>query len=144
MSRTPGTLVAANITKSHGAQLVLRDVGVVAPPRARIGLVGPNGVGKSTLLRILAGLEEPDTGTVRRSPPTLTVGYLPQEADAEPGETLLGYLARRTGVAAAEAELDRLTDALGADPNLVPAHAEALDRFLRLGGADLAARAGGV
>jgi ATPase subunit of ABC transporter with duplicated ATPase domains len=144
LSRSPGTLAAANITKSHGAQLVLSGVGLVVPTGARIGLVGPNGVGKSTLLRILAGLEEPDAGTVRRSPPGLSVGYLPQEADAEPGETLLGYLARRTGVAAAEAELDLLTERLTEEPALVDVHADALDRFLRLGGADLAARAGAV
>jgi len=144
LSRSPGTLAAANISKSHGAQLILSGVSVAVPSGARIGLVGPNGVGKSTLLRILAGLEDPDAGTVRRSPPDLAVGYLPQEADAEPGETLLDYLARRTGVAAAELELDRLTERLGADAGLVDAHAEALDRFLRLGGADLAARGGAV
>ncbi len=144
MSRSPGTLAAANITKSHGAQLVLSGVSVVVPTGARIGLVGPNGVGKSTLLRILAGLEEPDAGTVRRSPPGLAVGYLPQEADAVLDETLLAYLGRRTGTAAAEAELDRLTERLAADHSLVEAHAEALDRFLRLGGGDLAARAGAV
>jgi ATPase subunit of ABC transporter with duplicated ATPase domains len=73
-------LTAANITKYHAAQLVLRDVTVVVSPDARIGLVGPNGVGKSTLLRILAGFEEPDAGVVRRSPPSLAVGYLPQTA----------------------------------------------------------------
>jgi ATPase subunit of ABC transporter with duplicated ATPase domains len=144
LSRSPGTLAAANVTKSHGAQLVLSGVSVVVPFGARIGLVGPNGVGKSTLLRILAGLEEPDAGSVRRSPPSLAVGYLPQEADAAPGETLLSYIARRTGVAAVEAELDRLTDRLADDPALVEAHAEALDRFLRLGGDDLGARAGAV
>jgi ATPase subunit of ABC transporter with duplicated ATPase domains len=144
LSRPSGTLAAANISKSHGAQLVLSGVSVVVPPGARIGLVGPNGVGKSTLLRILAGLEEPDAGTVRRSPPDLAVGYLPQEADAERGETLIAYLARRTGVAAVEVELDLLTGRLAAEPALVDAHGEALDRFLRLGGADLAARAGAV
>ena len=53
-----GTLAAANITKHHGAEVVLRDVTFVVPPRARIGLVGPNGAGKSTLLRTLAGFEE--------------------------------------------------------------------------------------
>jgi ATPase subunit of ABC transporter with duplicated ATPase domains len=72
-------LTAANITKYHGPQLVLHDVTLVVPPAARIGLVGPNGVGKSTLLRVLAGLEEPDRGTLRRTPPALAVAYLPQE-----------------------------------------------------------------
>jgi ATPase subunit of ABC transporter with duplicated ATPase domains len=74
-----GTLTAANITKFNGPQPVLRGVSLVVPPRSRIGLVGPNGVGKSTLLRILAGLEEPDAGAVRRNPADLAVGYLPQE-----------------------------------------------------------------
>src|SRR5207245_1911306 len=82
----------------HGPQVVLADVTVVVPTGARIGLVGPNGVGKSTLLRVLAGIEEPDAGAVRRSPPDLRVGYLPQEPDARPDETLLSYLERRTGV----------------------------------------------
>jgi ATPase subunit of ABC transporter with duplicated ATPase domains len=72
-------LAAAHISKYHAAQLVLHDVTLVVPPRSRIGLVGPNGVGKSTLLRILAGEEEPDEGTIRRTPPGLAVGYLPQE-----------------------------------------------------------------
>jgi ATP-binding cassette subfamily F protein 3 len=47
----------AGITKSHGAQVVLEDVDLTIGLRARIGLVGPNGVGKSTLLRIVAGVE---------------------------------------------------------------------------------------
>jgi ATPase subunit of ABC transporter with duplicated ATPase domains len=78
-------LTAANITKHHGPQLVLSDVTLVVPPDARIGLVGPNGVGKSTLLRILAGLEEPDRGVVRRTPPALAVEYLPQEETPRAG-----------------------------------------------------------
>jgi ATPase subunit of ABC transporter with duplicated ATPase domains len=82
MSRLAGSLVAAGVTKSYGAEVVLEDVSVVVPPRARIGLVGPNGAGKSTLLRLLAGLEEADAGRIRRTPPTLAVGYLAQERDA--------------------------------------------------------------
>ena len=72
-------LTAAHITKYHGGRLVLDDVTLVVPPRSCTGLVGPNGVGKSTLLRILAGTEEPDKGKVRRTPPSAEVGYLPQE-----------------------------------------------------------------
>jgi ATPase subunit of ABC transporter with duplicated ATPase domains len=136
-----GTLAATNITKHHGPQVVLRGVTLVVPPRARIGLVGPNGVGKSTLLRVLAGLEQPDAGTVRRSPAELAVGYLPQEPELRGGETLAAYLARRTGVAAAEAELDALTERLEADPSAIELHAHALERFLALGGADLHSRA---
>ena len=89
-------LAAANITKYHGPQLVLHDVTLVVPPAARIGLVGPNGVGKSTLLRLLAGLEEPDRGTVRRTPPGLAVAYLPQEEasqDQSGGEAARARLA---------------------------------------------------
>jgi ATPase subunit of ABC transporter with duplicated ATPase domains len=79
MSRLAGSLVAAGVSKSYGAEVVVADVHLVVPPRARIGLVGPNGAGKSTLLRLLAGLEEPDAGRIRRTPPALTAGYLAQE-----------------------------------------------------------------
>src|SRR6185503_9450125 len=82
MSRHAGSLVAAGVTKSYGSEVVLADVDLVVPPRARIGLVGPNGTGKSTLLRLLAGLEEPDDGRVSASPPSLSVGYLAQERDS--------------------------------------------------------------
>jgi ATPase subunit of ABC transporter with duplicated ATPase domains len=82
MSRLAGSLVAAGVSKSYGAEVVLADVSLVVPSRARIGLVGPNGAGKSTLLRPLAGLEEPDAGRIRRTPPTLAVGYLAQERNA--------------------------------------------------------------
>ncbi|MGH9153675.1 MAG: ABC-F family ATP-binding cassette domain-containing protein [Acidimicrobiales bacterium] len=137
-------LTASAVTRLRGGRTVLDAVSLTVGPRSRIGIVGPNGVGKSTLLRVLAGLEEPDGGRVERALATLTVGYLPQEPDARPGETLRAYLARRTGVAAAGAELDRLTEAMAADPAAVDAYSEALERFLALGGGDLDARAGDV
>ena len=141
MQRSSGTLAAANIAKRHAAQLALSDVTLVVPPRSRIGLVGPNGAGKSTLLRVLGGLEEPDAGTVRRLPADLSVGYLPQERDADSDESLGAYLARRTGVAAAAFEMDELARRLDEEPKLAERHAEALERFLTLGGGDLDARA---
>ena len=85
----------ADVTKGFGAHTVLSEVTLGIGPRSRIGLVGPNGVGKTTLLRLLAGLDEPDGGSVVRAPASLAVGYLPQETDARSGETLLDYLARR-------------------------------------------------
>lgn len=70
---------AINIGKTYGAQDVFGELSVSIPQRARIGLVGANGVGKTTLLRILVGLEEPSTGEVQRAR-NLRIGYLPQEA----------------------------------------------------------------
>src|SRR3954462_3583816 len=100
MSRQTGSLVAAGVSKSYGAEVVLAGIDLVVPPRARIGLVGPNGAGKSTLLRLLAGVDAPDAGSIARN--GAAVGYLPQERDPRPGETLRAYLARRTGVGEAE------------------------------------------
>jgi ATPase subunit of ABC transporter with duplicated ATPase domains len=137
-------LALSGVSKSFGAQLVLDDVSLAVGPRSRIGLVGPNGVGKTTLLRLLAGLEQPDAGSITRAPESLRVAYVEQERDVRRDETLLGYLSRRTGVAAAERELDRLTETLERDPSAADAYGAALERFLALGGADLEARAGSV
>ena len=142
--RSVGTLAAAGITKSHGAHVVLNGVDLVVPPQARIGLVGPNGAGKSTLLGLLAGEEQPDRGTVRRNPPSLAVGHLPQERDPLAGETLHAYLARRTGVAAAAERMDDLAARLAAEPELAGEYHDALDAFLARGGGDLDARAAAV
>jgi ATPase subunit of ABC transporter with duplicated ATPase domains len=119
---------------------VLDRVSVSVGPGQRVGVVGPNGIGKTTLLRVLAGDDAPDGGAVARAPATLTVGFLPQEPDACPGESLRSYLARRTGVAEAGEQLDDLTARLADDPDVLEAYTEALDRFLALGGSDLDAR----
>ena len=136
------SLTLDHVSKSLGSALVLDRVSLVVGARSRIGVVGANGAGKTTLLRVLAGLEEPDGGRVVRAPGSLRVGYLPQEPDTRKDETLLGYFARRTEVARAEAELDGLAARLDRAPSLAERYAEALDRFLALGGDDLRARAG--
>jgi ATPase subunit of ABC transporter with duplicated ATPase domains len=136
-----GTLAARRVTKSYGAKVVLEDASLTVAPRARLGVVGSNGSGKTTLLRLLAGVEEPDAGTIERSPATLAVGYLPQEPDLRAGESILDHLARRTGIAAAAQRVDALAAGLRERPEQAAAHADALDRFLALGGEDFEARA---
>ena len=133
-----------SVSKHYGARTVLDRITLAVTPERRLGVVGPNGVGKSTLLRLIAGLDEPDSGTVARSPLTLTCGYLPQEHDRGDGETLFEYLARRTGVAAAQRELEQAASALAAGNDADERYAGALDRFVALGGGDLEARAGQV
>ncbi len=137
-------LRARDLTVTRGPTLVLDAVDLVVATGQRIGVVGPNGVGKSTLLQALAGLVPLERGRVERTPPTATVGYLPQEPSRGP-ETVTGFLERRTGVAAANTELDAATAALAAgEVDADDRYATALERWLALGGADLHARVGQV
>jgi ATPase subunit of ABC transporter with duplicated ATPase domains len=130
----------AGVAKHRGAQVVLDQVTLTLGPQTRAGLVGPNGVGKSTLLRIAAGLEEPDEGTVTRAPTRATVGYLEQERLGVE-ESVLETLARRTGVLAVERELEQSATELARDERAEDRYAAALERFLALGGGDFDARA---
>src|SRR5918993_484556 len=121
-----GTLIARDVAKAYGGAIVLGGVSVSVAPGDVLGVVGPNGAGKSTLLRILAGVDRPDRGTVTLT--AGTAGYLPQEPDREPGETLQHYLARRTGVAAAHLEprAETVCRELGLDPALLALETVAL------------------
>ncbi|MCA1221610.1 ABC-F family ATP-binding cassette domain-containing protein [Streptomyces sp. 8L] len=136
------TLVAKALAAGHGARSLFSGLDLVVAPGDVIGLVGVNGAGKSTLLRLLAGLDTPEEGTLSLSPPTATVGHLPQEPERRPGESVRTFLARRTGVADAQLALDAATDALvEAAPGADDAYAASLERWLALGGADLEERA---
>ncbi|MGZ4236590.1 MAG: ABC-F family ATP-binding cassette domain-containing protein [Solirubrobacteraceae bacterium] len=81
MSRSRGVLAARSVSKSRRESVIVDRFSLTISPGSRIGVVGPNGVGKTTLLRILAGVEAPDSGRVVREPPDLTVGYLPQQTE---------------------------------------------------------------
>src|SRR5262245_10731869 len=96
MQHQGGTLASQRISVHRGADAILERVSLTITPGSRIGVVGPNGRGKTTLLRALAGLEELDRGSVKRNPASVRVGYLPQERDVRADETLLAYLRRRT------------------------------------------------
>lgn len=143
------SLSAHHLTVTRGALTVLDQVDLTLLPGRKVGVIGPNGIGKSTLLGALAGLlDDPTTsieGSVTTTPPTATVGYLPQEPDRRSGETVDDFLARRTGVTAAQVALDAATTALATGaPGSDDEYSDALERWLSLGAADFDARAGQV
>ncbi|MDA0639693.1 MULTISPECIES: ABC-F family ATP-binding cassette domain-containing protein [Nonomuraea] len=136
------TMVVRGLAAGHGERVLFTGLDLVVSPGDVIGLVGANGAGKSTLLRMMAGLDRPEEGEIRLSPAAATVGYLPQEPDRRPGETVMEFLARRTGVARAQRDLDTTAQALADQaPGADDAYSVALERWLALGGADLDERA---
>jgi ATPase subunit of ABC transporter with duplicated ATPase domains len=139
------TLVVKGLAAGFGERVLFSGLDLVVAPGDVVGLVGVNGAGKSTLLRILGGVTNPDEGSVRLNPPTANVGYLPQEPDRLPGETVRAFLGRRTGVTAAQAAMEEATVALASEqPGADEHYATALERWLALGGADLDERMGEV
>jgi ATPase subunit of ABC transporter with duplicated ATPase domains len=135
------TLQGRTLGLALGHATLLDAVEIQLAPGMRVGLVGPNGVGKSTLLRVLAGLQPPDSGAVLLAPPRATVGYLPQEPERSATETARAFVERRTGVAGAAAELDAASHALAeAEPGADERYAGALGRWMALGAADLDTR----
>ncbi|MFN8092280.1 MAG: ABC-F family ATP-binding cassette domain-containing protein [Vicinamibacteria bacterium] len=135
------TLQGRSLGLALGHATLLDGVEVRIAPGMRVGLVGPNGVGKSTLLRVLAGRLAPDEGAVRLDPPRASVGYLPQEPERSDTETARAFVERRTGVAAATAELDAASHALAeAEAGADERYADALGRWTALGAADLDTR----
>ena len=138
------TLTLDAVTVSRADRRVLDGVDLLVAPGHRIGVVGPNGVGKSTLLAVCAQAVRLDRGRVRLAPPTATVGWLHQEPERGE-ETVAHLLARRTGVTAAQRELDAATAALARhDASADERYDVAWHRWLALGAADLEARAGEV
>ena len=80
-------ITAANLSRSFGADDIFEGISLSIPHGARIAIVGANGVGKTTLLRILVGLDYPNTGSVQHAK-DLSIGYLPQEATLSTEGTL--------------------------------------------------------
>ncbi|MCS5713476.1 ATP-binding cassette domain-containing protein [Herbiconiux sp. CPCC 205716] len=138
------TLVAKGLAGGHDHRTLFSSLDLVVAPGDVVGVVGANGAGKSTLLRLLAGLSEPLEGSVTLAPSDAFVGWLPQEHERVPGETVAQYVGRRTGTAQATAEMDAAASALGdtaerasGAPDPADTYSTALERWLASGAADL-------
>jgi ATPase subunit of ABC transporter with duplicated ATPase domains len=137
------TLVAKNLAGGFAHRTLFEGLDLTVAPGDVVGVVGVNGAGKSTLLRILAGDVEPLDGTVNLAPADAFVGWLPQEHQRVTGETVAGYIARRTGCTAATQAMEAAAAVL-ADPgaaatgdDAADAYSTALDHWLASGAADL-------
>jgi len=132
------TLVAKDLAGGHGHRTLFEGLDLTVAPGDVVGVVGANGAGKSTLLRILAGDLEPHAGTVSTAPADAFVGWLPQEHERIPGETVAAYVGRRTGATAATSAMEVAAEALGSDrPGADDEYAAAFDRWMASGAADL-------
>ena len=88
------------ITLRLGGHLILDRASAALPPKSRVGLVGRNGAGKSSLLKLIAGLYEADDGTIE-APSGVRIGYVAQEApggEGTPFETVLAAATERTAL----------------------------------------------
>ncbi len=129
-----------DLAGGHAHRTLFESLDLTVAPGDVVGVVGANGAGKTTLLRILAGDLEPLDGSVTTAPGDAFVGWLPQEHERVPGETVGHYVARRTGAAAASAAMEESAAALGAGdptPAIEDAYAHRLDHWLASGAPDL-------
>lgn len=131
------TLVAKNVAGGFAHRTLFEALDLTVGPGDVVGVVGANGAGKSTLLRILAGDLEPLEGVISLAPVDGFVGWLPQEHERVPGETVAAYIARRTGCTEATRAMEAAAEAL-ADPGAdADGYSAALDHWLATGAADL-------
>jgi len=130
-------ITASHLSKSFGAEDIFDEISLSIPPHARIGLVGENGIGKTTLLRMLYGIEKPESGNISRAK-DLKMGYLPQESRFHSSQTLEQECREALAdVFALQAEIEQISEMLRLQPDaegLVHKLGDLHERFERLGG----------
>src|SRR5690625_427056 len=110
-------LTAENLQKSYGDKLLFNNIDVLIKENERIGLIGVNGTGKSTFLKVLAGLEEPDKGKIIH-PNDYRIEYLPQNPWMDEEATVIDYIyAGDADVMVALREYENALFNLENDPN---------------------------
>ena len=135
-------LTISGLSKAHGVRTLFRNVTFVLGDGRRVALVGANGVGKTTLLEIVMGLQSPDAGEVHRSA-DLRVGYLPQDKPVVSQGTVLDETLDGAGpVAELHQRLEELEAKLTAgDAGVLDEYGDVQSRFEQLGGYGLQAEA---
>jgi ATP-binding cassette subfamily F protein 3 len=141
-------LQVQHLRKQYGAATILTDITFLINDGEHVGLIGPNGAGKSTILRCITGLEQPDAGTIVRSPPSLTIGYLPQGFENLGNRSVHDVLmAAQAPLLEAERALEAAAEALATASDTeqaMQAYEAALTRFEVLGGYERQHRAAAV
>ena len=131
-----------NLTVSFGGWTLFDGISFLVNPKERIGLVGKNGAGKTTILKLIAGLQQPTSGAVTKNA-ECTIGYLPQQMQVADTTTLIAETAKAfEEVLALEAEIERLTAEIAVRTDYESAEYEKLlhhlndanDRYHILGG----------
>lgn len=132
-------LTANALSKAQGSRQLFRDVGIQLSAGRRVALVGSNGVGKTTLIEILLGIQDPDSGSVQR-PTHTSIGYLPQVLEDQlAGTALEATLGGASHIIALEGRLAELREEIGRDErpgqnHLLKEYGDLQSRFEHLGG----------
>jgi ATP-binding cassette subfamily F protein 3 len=143
-------LQVSNVSKSFGDNLIFENVSFTVNAGERVGLIGPNGCGKTTLLRIIMGEVGPDSGSAWLSPPDVQVGYLAQALEYEPTQTVGQVLKEAiTGLSEAEQRLETLSAQMATAQGkvlrrLLAEYDQTLEAFERLGGYTIGTRTDAV
>ena len=123
-----------NISKSYNGKDILNNISFFINEKEKIGIIGYNGVGKTTLLRIISGEEEPDTGEILREE-NILIGYFKQEFTIhEENYDIESFIKKYIGIDALEARLHDLENEMGDDQNKIDEYCNIQNEYIRLDG----------